>query len=148
ITWIPPIGHYVRLTAGAVDHIGADSVITERLGLLDGGEGDTFHRSDRRTFGDILYYGGAATIFELGPQGQINIGGNYARGPDSVARRSDNISTYSAYLNYHLSQFNRLRLQVNYAKADTELFAGAKDDWQPFLQWTITLGPHKHPFSP
>jgi hypothetical protein len=247
ITWIPPIGHYVRITAGAVDNIGAEPTITSRLTRLDDEEGAfTFHRSDRRTFSDVLYYGRAATIFELGSQAQLNVGGNYARGrdagtrqlasadfkfswtprpdgydlfelsgeylwgrsrgafaddalfdfgrtngvaraqggyvyaqykfgkqwqpgvrfdylhpesweqtdldgdgePDGVTRGTDSIKTYSAYLNYHLSEFNRLRLQVNYVKADSELFAGAKDDWQAFLQWTITLGPHKHPFTP
>jgi hypothetical protein len=246
ISWIPPIGHYVRFTAGAVDSIGADPTITGRLSRLDGEEGDAFRSSGRRGFGDILYYGRAATIFELGSQAQLNVGADYARGrdagsrqlasadfkfswtpradsydlfelsgeylwgrtsgafgddalfdasatsgvarahggyvyaqykigkqwqpgvrfdylrpeswqqtdldgdgePDAVQRGTDSIKTYSAYLNYHLSEFSRLRLQVNYVNADTPLFAGAKDDWQAFFQWTITLGPHKHPFSP
>lgn len=248
ITWLPPIGHYVRLTGGAVDNIGAEPTITSRLTRLDGEEEGAFafRRGDRRTFSDVVYYGRVATIFELGPQMQLNVGGNYARGRDAgtrqlasadfkfswtpradsydlfelsgeylwgrtrgsfadnalfefnpasgvasarggyvyaqyrfgkqwqpgvrfdyphpesweqvdadgdgeadgVQRGTDSIKTYSAYLNYHSSEFNRLRLQVNYAKADNRIFAGADDDWQAFLQWSVILGPHKHSFSP
>ncbi len=85
-SWIPPIGHYVPFTAGAVDGIGADVPITSKLAMLDGDTGDAFGRSDRRTFGDILYYGRAATIFELGQQVNLNLGGNYARGRDRGER--------------------------------------------------------------
>ncbi len=248
VSWVPPINHYVRLTAGAVDNIGAEPTITGQLTTLDGTEEDafTFRGSDRRSFSDVMYYGRAATIFELGPQAQINVGADYARGrdagtrslasadfkfswtprpdsydlfelsgeylwgrsrgaftddalfdpsltsgaanarggyvyaqykfgkqwqpgvrfdyvrpeswqqldtdfdgeADSVERGSDRIRTYSAYLNYHFSEFNRLRFQLSYVKSNHAIFAGGADDWQAFLQWTITLGPHKHPFSP
>jgi hypothetical protein len=193
-----------------------------------------------------MYYGRAATIFELGSQAQLNLGGNYAHGRDAGSRQiasgdfkftwsprpdsydlfelggeylwskshgvladdmlfagspsdggaraqggyvyaqyrigkqwqpgirfdylhsdqweqldlngdgdpdtarlgGNNLKTYSAYLTYYLSEFNRLHLQVNYARSDRADFAGGRDDWQAFFQWSITLGPHKHPFSP
>jgi hypothetical protein len=248
LTWIPPINHYARFTAGAVDNIGAESTITSQLRRLDGEEEDAFafRSSDRRSWSDVLYYGRAATIFELGSQAQLNVGGNYARGrdagtrqlasgdfklswrprpdsydlfelsgeylwgrshgafaddalfdfgptggiarahggyvyaqyrfgkqwqpgvrfdylhadeweqgdldldggPDFLKRGSETLKTYSAYLTYYFSEFNRLHLQMNYVRGDRDILPGGKDDWQAFLQWSITIGPHKHPFSP
>ncbi|HEV7404941.1 MAG TPA: hypothetical protein VGO11_18505, partial [Chthoniobacteraceae bacterium] len=246
-SWIPPIGHYIRLTGGIVDNIGADVPITSGITRLDGESDDfAFHSGDHRTFGDLMYYGRAATIFELGSLVNLNVGADYAHGrdrgarqiasgdfklswtprpdsydlfelsgeylwsrthgalsddallpgvrttgsanayggyvyaqykfgkswqpgvrfdylhdrafgeqnldgdgvPDGVGRIGDNVRTYSAYVNYHLSEFNRLRLEVSYIQGDQLVAANSRDDWQAFLQWTITLGPHKHPFSP
>ena len=246
VTWIPPVSHYVRLTAGVVDSLGAGPSITTQVRTLDGGEDFAYRRGDHRGWGDVMYYGRAATIFELGSQAQINLGGNYARGrdagsrqiasgdfkftwtprpdgydlfelggeylwskshgalsdgalilggpsdggaraqggyvyaqyrigkqwqpgirfdylhadqweqldlngdgdPDAIRLGGNSLKTYSAYLTYYLSEFNRLHLQVNYARSDRPDFAGGRDDWQAFFQWSITLGPHKHPFSP
>jgi hypothetical protein len=68
--------------------------------------------------------------------------------PDGTVSVTDNIATYSAYLSYYFSEFNRLRLEGSYITGNHDVVAGGRDDWQVFLQWTVTLGPHKHPFSP
>lgn len=63
---------------------------------------------------------------------------------DTVLRTRDDIFTYSAYVNWHFSELNRLRLQLNYIKGEREVTPGSDDDWQAFLQWTVILGPHEH----
>lgn len=248
VTWIPPINHYVRLSAGMLDGLGAEPTITARLTALDGEEEDlaAYRDSSRRSLSDVLYYARAATIVELGSQAQLSLGANYARGrdagtrqlastdfkltwspraesydlfelsgeylwgrsrgtfgdealfeagppggpatarggyvyaqyrfgkkwqpgirfdylepltwelrdndddgeADTVNRTTSRLQTCSAYLNYHLSEFNRLRLQLNYVRADQVILSGGKDDWQAFFQWTVVLGPHKHSFVP
>jgi hypothetical protein len=247
LTWVPAIGHYVRFTAGAVDNIGADRPLTS---LINGSDTFAFEDSSHRSFGDITYYGRAASIFELGPQVTLNVGGDYSHGRDQGERQigsgdfklswvpkpdtydlfefsgeylwtqqhgelnsqlieggpnspttgtatahggyvyaqyrigkawqpgvrfdylhSDTIAvqdfdsdrdldgfqpghavgdtrTYSAYLSYNFSEFNRLRLEVSYINGNQEITNGGRDDWQAYVQWTVTLGPHKHPFSP
>src|SRR4029434_2424493 len=80
---------YIRSPWGAVDTIGAEPTITSRLTRLDGEEEDafTFHRGDRRTLSDVLYFARAATIFALAPQAHLTIAGNYARGRDAGTRQ-------------------------------------------------------------
>ena len=86
LSWVPPTGHYMRLTLGAVDNIGAENPVTNSLTLLNGDEGELFARSNRRSFSDLTYYGRAATIFELGNNVSLNVGLDYARGEDRGKR--------------------------------------------------------------
>ncbi len=86
LSWVPPVGHYFRLTAGAVDNIGADTAANGVFSKLDGDMGDLFASSDNRSFGDLMYYGRAATIFELSDSTSLNLGIDYARGSDSGTR--------------------------------------------------------------
>ena len=246
LSWIPPINHYIRFTAGAVDNIGAESPVTQALVTLDEEEAPLFSSNSNRSFGDITYYARAATIFELGDSVSLNLGGDYAHGTDFGTRQlasgdfkltwipdatsfdrfeiggeilhgksdgdfapgalfpgnpargsstadgayvyaqyrigkqwepgfrydwfrpevwsetdsnSDGIAdglsrtrysqnSLSAYLTYHFDEYNRLRLEVSHLSGDSGSFDGQDDDWVGFLQWTITLGPHKHSFQP
>ncbi len=63
---------------------------------------------------------------------------------DTIARTRDDIFTYSAYVNWHFSKANRLRLQLNYVKGEHDVTPGSDDDWQAFLQWTVLFGAHEH----
>lgn len=73
-----------------------------------------------------------------------------------LSKVRDQIRTYSAYIGIHLSEFNRLRLQMNYVDAQNDpSFNGGnaargnfESDLQFFLQWTIILGPDRHDFQP
>ena len=68
---------------------------------------------------------------------------------DGIATSRANVWTYSTYLTLNLSEFNRLRLQLNYVDADAEIAPGnGHTDLQAFFQWTIILGAHKHSFTP
>lgn len=67
---------------------------------------------------------------------------------DTILRTRDDIFTYSAYVNWHFSEANRLRLQLNYLKGQRDVAPGSDDDWQAFLQWTVILGPHEHATAP
>jgi hypothetical protein len=68
---------------------------------------------------------------------------------DILDKIDNNIWTYSAYLTLNLSEFNRLRFQLNYVNASEDLGAGkGRNDLQAFFQWTIVLGAHKHDFAP
>jgi hypothetical protein len=64
-------------------------------------------------------------------------------GVSIITGSTETTNTSSAYLNYHFSEFNRLRLQVNQVRSDV-----APTDLQVFLQWSVVLGPHKHAFLP
>lgn len=231
LNWVPPVGHYCRLVLGAVDHVGAE----QNISGSKNGELDAFEKnSQRRGFGDVTYYARGATIFELGPTAQINLGANHLSGSDThrrtvssgdflfswrpasasqdllevsgeylrgrskgtfaapftdngstagsatskggyiyaqykigkhwqpgirfdhlnsqtweddgaaaISRVSERTNTYSAYLGYYFSEFNRLRLQTNYITSDR-----TENDLQVLLQWSVILGPHKHNFTP
>ena len=255
INWVPPIGHYVRLTGGVVDNVGAEPPVTRRLTFIEEGDeefGSVFAEGESRGFDNLTFYGRAATVVELGSQAQLHLGANYLHGRDqgvrtmasadaklawsprperddlfelggeylwsrtegrfaddvlavneetgalmpvsstararggyayaqyrfgksfqpgvrfdfvhpeafeevdldadgerdTIARTRDDVFTYSAYVNWHLSEFNRLRFQLNYIKGEHDVTPGSDDDWQAFLQWTVILGPHKHSFQP
>jgi len=246
VSWIPQIDHYLRLTFGAVDGIGAETSATGVMTTLSGDEDELFAGSNRRSFSDIMVYGRAATIFELGDQTSLNVGLDYAHGEDrgtrelasadfkltwqpdaasfdrlevggevlhgktegafgpsalfaggpsrgvssadgaylyaqyrigknwepgirydwfrpeswsqtdadsngiadGLARGFNAQSSISAYLNYNFSEYSRLRLGVSHIDGASGAFNGKDDDWLGFIQWTITLGPHKHAFQP
>lgn len=245
-SWVPPIGHYVRITGGLTDGLGAETAITNELRQLDGEVTDLFDRTRHRGGGDRMAYARVATIFEPSSEVTLNVGGDFARGrdqgerqiasgdfklswvpradgydlfeaggeylwsrsqgnfagdgrelqgggtgtasarggyvyaqyrvgkswqpgvrfdylksdgfqeldldgdgaPDRIGDFDSSTRTYSAYLSYYFSEFNRVRLELSYVDSDQEVVAGAKQDWQAFFQWTVTLGPHKHPFTP
>jgi hypothetical protein len=68
---------------------------------------------------------------------------------DDLGKITNNVWTYSAYLTLYLSEFNRLRLQLNYVNGDDDIVPGkGRNDLQAFFQWTIILGAHKHDFAP
>ncbi len=67
---------------------------------------------------------------------------------DGMTNLRQSQSSLSAYLNYHLSEFNRLRLGVSYLQGADGAYASKDNDWLGFLQWSIILGPHKHSFQP
>lgn len=246
LSWLLPINHYLRLTFGAVDNIGAETAATGLFTNLNGDADDLFANSDQRSLGDLTYYGRAATIFELSDSSSLNLGIDYAHGQDRGTRElasadfkftwlpdpasfdrleiggevlrgkntgdfgpsalfaggptsgdstadgayiyaqyrigknwepgirydwfrpevwsqtdsdSDGIadgldltrqsvSSLSAYLNYNLSEYSRLRLEVSHLDGPSGTFNGGDDEWLTFLQWTITMGPHKHSFQP
>lgn len=57
--------------------------------------------------------------------------------------------TTSAYLTYHISEVNRLRLQASYIHAGRHLLPRqGRAEWQVFFQWTIILGAHRHADHP
>lgn len=246
LSWIPPINHYIRFTAGAVDDIGAESPVTSVLTTLDGEEADLLAGNDNRSFGDLMYYARAATIFELNDRTALNVGADYAHGGDTgtrelltgdfkltwlpdaasfdqltvggevlhgkssgafgpdalfagspshgsssadgayiyaqyrigktwepgirydwfrpeawsqtdsngddiadgIARTRATQNAWSAYLTYHLSEFNQLRAGVSHLDGFDGGYAGKDSDWLGFLQWSIVIGPHKHSFQP
>lgn len=66
----------------------------------------------------------------------------------------DRFYTYSAYLTAYASENHRIRLEASYVDVQNDPNRGGgntpgnKSDWQVFLQWTITIGEHKHAFMP
>jgi hypothetical protein len=246
LSWLPPLGHYLRLTLGAVDNIGAELATTGGFTTLGGDTADLFAASGNRSLGELTYYGRAATIFELGASASLNVGIDYARGrdqgtrdlasadfkftwqpeitsfdrlelggellhgkaagtfapaallaggpasgdstangayiyaqyrlgknwepglrydwfrpdkwsqadtdgdgiADNLTRSGQSQNSVSAYLNYNLSEYSRLRLEVSHLKGASGSLNGKDDDWVSFLQWSATMGPHKHSFQP
>lgn len=246
LSWIPAIDHYVRLTAGAVDDIGAETPVTGALTSIDGEEADLFAGSDHRSFGDLMFYARAATIFELNERTSLNIGANYAHGGDTgtrellsgdfkftwlpdaashneftlggevlhgktsgafgadasfaggptrgsstadgaylfaqyrigktwepgirydwfrpeawtqtdgngddiadgIARSRSIQNSWSAYLTYHFSEFNRFRAGLSFLEGFDNGYAGQDSDWLGFLQWSVIIGSHQHSFQP
>lgn len=86
INWVPPVKHYFRITAGAVDNIGAERSITQSLALLDDDETDLFAQTDHRGLDSVMYYGRVATGFEFTDQLSLNVGTNYASGRERGRR--------------------------------------------------------------
>jgi hypothetical protein len=246
LSWLLPINHYLRLTMGAVDNIGAETAATGVFTTLNGDADELFANSTHRSLGDLTYYGRAATIFELSDSSSLNLGIDYAHGhdrgsrelasadfkftwrpdpasfdrlelggevlhgknsgefgpsarfsggptsgdstasgayiyaqyrigkdwepglrydwyrpeawaetdadsdgiADGMARTRRSTNSLSAYLNYNHSEYSRLRLEVSHLNGATGTFNGQDADWLTFLQWTITMGPHKHSFQP
>jgi Phosphate-selective porin O and P len=244
VNWNPPIDHYVKLTLGAVDGIGAESSVTQTLTKLDGEETEAFDEGSHRSGSDMMLYGRAATIFEVTDSVSLNTGIDHAEGQDGgnrkissgdfkltwlpdaasydrlevggeylwgssggdftedalfgatsgsasteggyvyanyrigkewepgvrfdvfhprgfeqldqnndgtadgLGRTEDTLKSYSAYLGYNISEFNRVRVGVSYLTSDAGAFNGEDHDWIAFLQWTVVLGPHKHAFQP
>jgi hypothetical protein len=85
--WVPPVDHYFRFTAGAVDNIGAEPSSTEVYTDFGGSEQNLFGDRSNRSFRDLTYYGRVATIFELGDCASINIGADYSHGQETSERQ-------------------------------------------------------------
>ncbi|MCE9616391.1 MAG: hypothetical protein K8T26_19130 [Lentisphaerae bacterium] len=239
LTWLPPLDHYVRFTAGVVDDIGAETAVNGTLATADGEEVDAFAAEEKRALDAAMLYGRLATMLDLGPGAVLHLGADAAQGGNAGTRTlastdfklewkpvaggnrlfelaaewltskadgtlaeaavieggprdasaevsggyvyaqyrmtpiwqpgvrfdltepewfeageaglvkvDDSRQTVSAYLNAHLSEFNRLRAQVNVVSGDSEIANGQDTDTQVFLQWTVMLGAHKHDFIP
>ncbi len=256
LNWLVPMDHYLRLTGGVVDNIGADLPITSMLLNPDGSvnSASTFNDRANRPFQSLMGYGRAATLFDLGGGKVLHLGADYAKGSqdtqrqiasadaklewqpdpakydmfetggevlwskqsgqladqtlwqsnsteplfnqpagsasavggyvyaqyrfgklwqpgvrvdythsntfqlldgdnnddaDSLSGLTNNVWTYSAYLTLNLSEFNRLRFQLNYVNDSEDIVPGkGRNDIQAFFQWTVILGAHKHDFAP
>ena len=256
LNWLVPIPHYLRLTGGVVDNIGADLPITSTLQNPDGSLNDAnaFRDKANRPFQGLMGYGRAATLVDLGCGKVLHLGADYAKGSEGIRRQiasadaklewqpdpakydmfetggeflwtkqsgqlsdntlwqnppddrffdqptgstsaaggyvyaqyrfgklwqpgvrvdythsnsfqlldcdndsdadglgkiTNNVWTYSAYLTLNLSEFNRLRLQLNYVNGSEDIVPGkGRNDIQAFFQWTVILGAHKHDFAP
>jgi hypothetical protein len=68
---------------------------------------------------------------------------DYAPVPDSPGQRT---MSYSPYLTWNLSEFNRLRLQYYYLQNNFRGADKAENGNQVFLQWTTVIGAHTHGF--
>jgi len=256
LTWLAPMEHYVRLTGGVVDNIGADLPTTSTLQTPDGSlnNASAFNDPINRPFQSLMGYGRAATLVDLGCGKVLHLGADYAKGSEGIRRQiasadaklewqpdpakydmfetggellwtkqsgqladdtlwqspsndvlfsqptgstsaaggyvyaqyrfgklwqpgvrvdythsntfqlldtdnngdadslgkiNNNVWTYSAYLTLNLSEFNRLRLQLNYVNGSEDIVPGkGRNDIQAFFQWTVVLGAHKHDFAP
>ena len=54
--------------------------------------------------------------------------------------------TYSPYITFLPSENHRWRVQYNYKKLGHELAESRNYGHEVFIQWTVNLGSHKHPF--
>lgn len=68
---------------------------------------------------------------------------DYAPIVDTPAQRT---VSYSPFLTWNLSEFNRLRLQYSYLNNNFRGADRAENDNQVFLQWTTVIGAHTHGF--
>jgi hypothetical protein len=109
LSWVPPVGHYFRFTAGAVDNIGAETAATGLFTTLGGDEENLFANSDHRSFSDLTYYGRAATIFELGGNTTLNVGLDYAYGREQGTRQLASADFKLTWLP-DAASFNRLEI--------------------------------------
>lgn len=95
LSWLPPIPHYIRLTGGIVDNIGAE---TPGTGLLheseeeaehdghDHGNAALYKESDRRSLRMLTAYARAATLVELGSNTVLRLGTDYAQSVHNNSR--------------------------------------------------------------
>jgi hypothetical protein len=72
---------------------------------------------------------------------------------NDLATLRDRFYTYSAYLSAYPTEYQRLRLQLSLVDIDSDALRGSgstagRNDLQVWLQWTVFLGAHKHPFTP
>jgi uncharacterized protein YoxC len=68
---------------------------------------------------------------------------DYAPIVDTPAQRT---MSYSPFLTWNLSEFNRLRLQYSYLNNNFRSADKAENGNQVFLQWTTVIGAHTHGF--
>ena len=109
MNWVLPTDHYIRLTAGAVDNIGAESSSTEVFADLAGDESALFANSSNRGFGDITYYTRAASIFELNDKTSLNVGMDYAH-RQQIGTRQLASADFKLTWNPDASSFDRLEV--------------------------------------
>ncbi|MGN6734921.1 MAG: hypothetical protein ACTHMB_23570, partial [Candidatus Binatia bacterium] len=68
---------------------------------------------------------------------------DYAPIVDTPAQRT---MSYSPFLTWNLSEFNRLRFQYSYLNNNFRGADKAENGNQVFLQWTTVIGAHTHGF--
>ena len=82
--------------------------------------------------------------------GELKLNKNWATGflfdyAPIVDNPSQRTLSYSPYVTWYLSEFNRLRLQYSYLKNNFSADKAEKGN-QVFLQWTTVIGAHTHGF--
>jgi hypothetical protein len=112
--------------------------------------------SNPQVFGDGRFYRqGGYAYFEsfFGRRFSAGMRFDYSEAPSDdvdveslytapLSPNADRIRTYSAFVTYLPSEFQRLRLQLDQIVAQ-----GQKNDQRVTLQWTAFLGSHSHGFS-
>lgn len=147
LEWQPDPAKYDRF------EVGAETLWTKQSGRFSE-EADEATRvtpyDSASAYGGYLY-----AQYRFGKQWEPGVRVDYTRASqfclsdESLDRFTTDTWTYSTYLTFNLSEFNRLRLQVNYVNASNEIVPGkGRSDLQAFFQWTVILGAHKHPFMP
>jgi hypothetical protein len=91
----------------------------------------------RRSYGGYTY-------------GELKLNRNWSTGflfdyAPIVDNPSQRTLSYSPYLTWYLSEFNRLRFQYSYLKNNFSADKAEKGN-QFFVQWTTTIGAHTHGF--
>ncbi|NIO11233.1 MAG: hypothetical protein GTO40_25740, partial [Deltaproteobacteria bacterium] len=89
-------------------------------------------------------YGYAQVDFDPGILGTWSAGFMVDSAPD-IASPGKKTTSYSPYLNWWPSEFNRVRLQYTYGDDEVGEDEGESGS-QVFLQWTTILGSHTHGF--
>ncbi len=79
LQWLTPLDHYLRITTGIVDGIGAEAPGSIGLEMPDGTTKSAFNNNVYRGFNNLTYYMRGATIFDLSPGVNLNLGADYAR---------------------------------------------------------------------
>lgn len=153
LEWQPDPAKYDRFEAGA------ETLWSRQSGNFSDAALDGLPASRNGTGTASAYGGYAYAQYRFGKLWEPGVRFDYTRSDTyeltgteedpGLARFNRNAWTYSAYLTLNLSEFNRLRLQLNYVNGNQELFPGKGDsDLQAFFQWTVILGAHKHDFMP
>lgn len=86
LSWLPPVDHYVRLTLGVVDDIGAEAAVNSSLLTADGEEADAFAGDDNRSFDALTCYGRVATLLEVGDSAVLRLGADASRKEGDASR--------------------------------------------------------------
>lgn len=88
LNWVPSISHYLRVTGGLVDNIGAGLPITSVLRNPDGTLGDSvFADRPNRPFKSLMEYGRLATLLELSQGAVLHLGADYAQSSQGTRRK-------------------------------------------------------------
>ena len=69
-------------------------------------------------------------------------------GVSEAIRTRTTQNSISAYLTYHFSDFNLLRLGASHFGGNSGNFDGEDTDWLGFLQWSVIIGQHEHFYEP
>lgn len=85
-SWLPPMDHYLRLTAGVVDEIGAEGAVNSGLVGADGEGVNAYAGDDHRTLGSATVYGRAATLLEVSEGAVLHLGVDASSGGNESTR--------------------------------------------------------------
>ena len=86
MSWLPPVGSYIRLTLGVVDDIGAEPAVNSVLTTADGEEADAFAGDDHRSVDTLTCYGRIATLIEVGESAVLHLGASASHGGNESTR--------------------------------------------------------------